>query len=218
VIAVLKEVSLRLADYRLEIDAAFADGTTGLFGPSGSGKTSLLELMAGLRKPASGSIELQGRMVFDRARGIDLAPWKRNVGYVPQDDTLFPHLSVRQNVLYGAPRPASDPPDLEHVVRTLELAPLLDRRVHALSGGERKRIALARALLANPQILLLDEPLSGIDSALRTRVLQYLIRVRDEFRIPMIYVTHEMEEVRTLCTRMVVLERGRIVDDRPVAK
>ena len=211
-IAVLRRVSLPLADYLLEVDVAFPVGTTALFGPSGSGKTSLLEMLAGLRTPATGAIELHDRLVFDAARGIALPAWKRNVGYVPQDDTLFPHLSVRQNILYGAStaeQPATH--SLEQVIRILELAPLLDRRVQALSGGERKRIALARALLASPEILLLDEPLTGIDAALRARVLDYLIRVRDALGVPMIYVTHEMDEVRILCTTMVTLERGRVV-------
>ena len=211
-IAVLRRVSLPLADYLLEVDVEFPAGTTALFGPSGSGKTSLLEMLAGLRTPATGAIELHDRLVFDAARGIALPAWKRNVGYVPQDDTLFPHLSVRQNILYGAStaeQPATH--SLEQVIRILELAPLLDRRVQALSGGERKRIALARALLASPEILLLDEPLTGIDAALRARVLDYLIRVRDALGVPMIYVTHEMDEVRILCTTMVTLERGRVV-------
>lgn len=211
-IAALRRVSLPLADYLLEVDVEFPAGTTALFGPSGSGKTSLLEMLAGLRTPATGAIELHGRLVFDAERRIALPAWKRRVGYVPQDDTLFPHLSVRQNILYGAlTAEKAATHSLEQVIRILELAPLLDRRVQALSGGERKRIALARALLANPEILLLDEPLAGIDAALRTRVLDYLIRVRDELGVPMIYVTHEMAEVRILCTTMVTLERGRVV-------
>ena len=216
-IAALRRVSLPLADYLLEVDVEFPAGTTALFGPSGSGKTSLLEMLAGLRTPATGSIELHGRLVFDAERRIALPAWKRRVGYVPQDDTLFPHLSVRQNILYGAlTAEKAATHSLEQVIRILELAPLLERRVQALSGGERKRIALARALIASPEILLLDEPLAGIDAALRTRVLDYLIRVRDEFGVPMIYVTHEMDEVRILCTSMVTLERGRVVGRPPV--
>lgn len=215
--AVLRGISLPLAEYLLEVDVTFGAGTTALFGPSGSGKTSTLEMIAGLRTPATGSIELHGQLVFDAPGTLDLPPWKRRVGYVPQDDTLFPHLSVRQNILYAAPPEGPDTTDsLEPVTRILELEPLLSRRVQGLSGGERKRVALARALLSSPKILLLDEPLAGVDVALRSRVLDYLIRVRDGFRVPMIYVTHEMDEVRTLCSRMVILEKGRVVDQGEV--
>ena len=212
-IAALNRVSLPLADFVLNLDIAFPAGTTGLIGPSGSGKTSLLELLTGLRTPVAGAIDLHGRRVFDAETGIAVPAWERRIGYVPQDDTLFPHLSVRSNILYGSRAGEAMPADsLEHVTTILELSPLLDRRVQALSGGERKRIALARALLSDPKILLLDEPLGGIDTSLRSRVLAYLIRVRDELRVPMIYVTHEMEEVRILCSSMVVLNRGRVVD------
>ena len=216
-IAVLRGVLLPLAEFELALDVSFPVGTTALFGPSGSGKTSLLELLAGLRTPSAGSIELHGNTVFDATRAIAVPPWTRRVGYVSQDDTLFPHLSVRRNILYGA---RSDQPrvlaSLEQVTAILEMGTLLERRVGALSGGERKRVSLARALLSEPELLLLDEPLTGTEIALRSRVLDYLMRVRDELRIPMIYVTHEMDEVRTLCSSMVVLERGRVVSQGEV--
>jgi molybdate transport system ATP-binding protein len=142
--------------------------------------------------------------------GVFVPPRARRVGYVPQDDALFPHLSVRQNVLYGA-RETND-----GVIAVLELGPLLDRSVKQLSGGERKRVSLARALLTRPEVLLLDEPLAGVDTALRDRVLEYLIRVRDEFAVPTVYVTHQMEEVQALCEELVLLERGRVVAQRPL--
>jgi molybdate transport system ATP-binding protein len=202
---VLRDVVLPLADFPLEVSVAMHARTTALFGPSGAGKTSLLEIVAGLRTPASGRVELNGRVVFDR--DVNVAPRLRRVGYVAQDDALFPHLSVRRNVFYGA----GATPKHAHAIDVLELAPLMNRGVAQLSGGERKRVALARALLSDPEILLLDEPLSGIDAPLRARVLAYLIRVRDEFPVPMVYVTHHRDEVAPLCDQVVFLDRGRIV-------
>jgi molybdate transport system ATP-binding protein len=193
---VLRDVVLPLAPFTLEASFELSARTTALYGPSGAGKTSLLELIAGLRTPASGRIELHGRDV------TDLPPRLRRVGYVPQDDTLFPHMTVRQNVFYASHAK-------EHgVIEVLELAPILERSVRQLSGGERKRVSLARALLSDPEVLLLDEPMAGVDVALRDRVLEYLVRVRDEFPIPTVYVTHQMEEVEAICDEVVVLERG----------
>ena len=199
---VLRDVVFPLAHFELEVSLELGARTTALYGPSGAGKTSVLELIAGLRTPARGRIALHGRDV------TELPPRLRRVGYVPQDDALFPHMSVRQNVFYGG---QAGLPVLHHVLEVLELAPLLDRSVKRLSGGERKRVALARALLSDPQVLLLDEPLSGVDVALRDRVLEHLVRVRDEFPIPTIYVTHQMAEVEAICDEIVHLERGRVV-------
>ena len=197
---VLRDVVLPLAHFALDVSLELNAQATALYGPSGAGKTSLLELIAGLRAPRSGRIELHGRDV------TDVPPRLRRVGYVPQDDALFPHMSVRQNVFYSrGPKPAP------HVIDVLEIGPLLDRGVKRLSGGERKRVALARALLSDPEVLLLDEPLSGVDFALRDRVLEHLVRVRDEFPIPTIYVTHQMAEVEAICDEIVHLERGRVV-------
>ena len=200
----LRGVVLPLAHFALDATVTMAARTTALYGPSGSGKTSLLEVVAGVRTPSSGRVLLNGRDV------TDVPPRLRRVGYVPQDDALFPHLSVRQNVFYGggASEARSTP------IEILEIGHLLDRGVKRLSGGERKRVALARALLSNPEVLLLDEPLAGVDLELRTRVLDYLVRVRDEFPIPMVYVTHQREEVEALCEEMVVIERGRVVEQR----
>ena len=208
---VLREVVLPLAAFTLDVSFATTRRTTALYGPSGAGKTSLLETIAGLRAPASGRIELHGRVVYDGAQRVFVPPRLRRVGYVPQDDALFPHLSVRQNVMYGAAAPDPD------VIDVLEIGTLLDRGVQRLSGGERKRVALARALLAKPEVLLLDEPLAGVDVALRDRVLEYLVRVRDEFPIPTVYVTHHMQEVQAICEEIVVLERGRVVEQRAVS-
>jgi molybdate transport system ATP-binding protein len=202
---VIRDLVLPLAHFVLEVSATIRARTTALIGPSGSGKTSLLEAIAGLRMPARGQIELNGRPV---SGSVFVPPHDRRVGYVPQDDALFPHLSVRQNVFYASRSRDARVPDV------LEIGHLLDRGVKQLSGGERKRVALARALLSDPEVLLLDEPLAGVDVELRTRVLDYLRRVRDEFPIPTIYVTHDLEEARAICEEIVVLERGKVTGQR----
>jgi len=201
---VVRDLTLPLSDFTLDVSVTLSRGTTALYGPSGAGKTTLLELIAGIRKPQSGSIEVDGRAIDN------LPPRLRRVGYVPQDDALFPHLSVRQNVFYGGAAKSDD------VVDVLEIGPLLHRGVQRLSGGERKRVALARALLTRPDVLLLDEPLAGVDLALRDRVLEYLVRVHEEFPVPTVYVTHHLQEVEAICEEMVVLERGRVIEQRKV--
>jgi molybdate transport system ATP-binding protein len=198
---VLRDVVLPLAPFTLEVSLEMRARTTALYGPSGAGKTSLLEVIAGLRRPTRGFVSINDHVVVDE--GVFVAPRTRRVGYVPQDDALFPHLSVRHNVFYGGTRAA-------HVIELLDLAPLLERGVKKLSGGERKRVALARALLRDPEILLLDEPLAGVDHAMRARVLEYLVRVRDEFRVPIVYVTHQREEVDALCDEVVMMNEGRV--------
>jgi molybdate transport system ATP-binding protein len=201
----MREVVLPLAEFTLDVSATLSNGTTALYGPSGAGKTTLLELIAGIRKPQSGVIEMNGRVMND------VAPRHRRIGYVPQDDALFPHRSVRQNIFYGGDANG------DQIIQALEIGPLLDRGVHRLSGGERKRVALARALVTRPDLLLLDEPLAGVDLALRDRVLEYLVRVHDEFPVPTVYVTHHMQEVEAICEEMVVLDRGRVVERRRLA-
>ena len=199
---VIRGLVLPLAHHRLEVSVEMKARTTALYGPSGSGKTSLLEAIAGLRTPIAGRIELMERTVFEAGR-VFVPPRQRRTGYVPQDDALFPHLSVRRNILYGA----AEGVDASHVIEVLEIGQLLDRGVTKLSGGERKRVALARALLSGPEVLLLDEPLAGVDLDLRTRVLAYLVRVRDEFPIPIVYVTHQREEVQAICEEVVVFRK-----------
>lgn len=203
---IVRDVVLPLSDFTLEVSATFSRGTTALYGPSGAGKTTLLELIAGIRKPRSGFIAMDERIVVDEKTFVP--PRFRRVGYVPQDDALFPHLSVRQNVFYGGAANGDD------VIEVLEIETLLDRSVRKLSGGERKRVALARALVTRPDVLLLDEPLAGVDLALRDRVLEYLVRVRDELPVPTIYVTHHMQEVEAICEEIVMLERGRVTGVR----
>lgn len=196
----LQNILLRLGAFTLELNVDIQRQTTAVFGASGAGKTSLLDIVAGLRRPEKGRIELDGEAlthVPTRLRGI---------GYVAQDLGLFPHMSVRGNLLYGC-RHAS----FDHVVHTLEIEALLERSVSNLSGGEKQRVALARALLACPRLLLLDEPLSSLDVALKRRLIPYLQRIRDELRVPMLYVTHDPDEVAELCEEVLVLEKGRCI-------
>ena len=202
---------LPLAPFVLAADARLDARVTGLFGASGAGKTSLLEAVAGLRRPAAGRIALDGTVLSDAAAGVFLHPERRAIGYVPQDDALFPHLSVRQNLCYSHAAGAAPGITYEHVVAVLDIAALADRRVGALSGGERQRVAFGRAVLAAPRLLLLDEPLTGLDPGLKQRVIPYLHTIRDEFGIPMIYVSHNADEIVALCDDVLLLERGRCV-------
>jgi len=171
-----------------------------LTGPSGAGKTTVLNAIAGLVRPRSGHIAVDGRVLFDSARGIDLPAHRRRVGYVFQDARLFPHLDVRGNLLYGRHAAAEGVRrfELEAVVALLGIGALLGRRTVNLSGGEAQRVAIGRALLSQPAILLFDEPLSALDQARREELIPYLQRVRDEVRLPMLYVSHRAEEVRQL--------------------
>ena len=199
--------TLRQGNFELRLQEQLASGITALFGPSGSGKTTTLDAIAGLRAPAQGLISIHDRILFDASRRINLAPHARHVGYVPQDVALFPHMNVRRNVLYG--RRTGQKLSLDAVARMLEVEAFLDRRVPDLSGGERQRVALARALMSAPELLLLDEPLAAVDVERRRRILPYLLRVRDDLGIPVIYVSHDRGEVDQLADRVIVLEEGR---------
>jgi molybdate transport system ATP-binding protein len=208
----LKNLELPTPHFTLAIDAVLDGRVTGFVGPSGSGKTTLLELIAGLRKPARGEIALNETILTGTTPRVFLAPERRKIGYMPQDGALFPHLSVRKNLLYGFGKSHERPAGLsfDHVVDVLEISSLLDRAIATLSGGEKQRVALGRALLAAPKLLLLDEPLASLDAALKERLLPYLVRVRDEFTIPMIYVTHSPDEVVALCDEVLILRSGKI--------
>jgi molybdate transport system ATP-binding protein len=204
------DIALTQGTFTLSARFVLDRGAAALFGPSGAGKTTILDAIAGLRTPDSGTIEVGGRTLFSSRRRIDLPVYQRHVGYVPQDVALFPHMHVRRNLLYGT-HAASAPPDLARVLAMLEIERLIDRRVTELSGGERQRVALGRALMSSPSLLLLDEPLAAVDVPLRRRILPYLRRVRDELRIPIIYVSHDRDEVDELADRVVTIENGRIV-------
>ncbi|MBV8850904.1 MAG: molybdenum ABC transporter ATP-binding protein [Methylobacteriaceae bacterium] len=189
----------------------------GLFGPSGSGKTTLIHLIAGLVRPARGHIEIDGTTLFDSVRDIDMPVRRRRVGLVYQDSLLFPHMSVRQNLLFGhffTPEAERRIP-FESVLQTLGINALLNRRPGTLSGGERQRVALARALLASPRILLLDEPLASLDFDRKVEIMGLIERLRDEYRIPIVYVSHAIEEVSRLAGYVVVLRAGKVVGAGP---
>ena len=213
----LRNIRLPLADFTLALDAEISAPVTGIFGPSGAGKTSLLDLIAGLRRAGSAHIALDGTVLTDTAARIFVPAHRRAIGCVPQDLALFPHLSVRGNLLYGHDSTKAAI-TLAHVVEIMEIAPLLDRGTASLSGGEKQRVALARALLAAPRLLLLDEPLASLDRPLQQRLLAYLRRIRDEFHIPMLYVSHDPGEIAALCDEVFVLEKGRIVTRASVAE
>ena len=196
--------------FRLRAQAEIGDGVTGVCGPSGSGKSTLLALLAGLLRPQAGLIRFDGDVLFDGSRF--LPAWERHFGLVFQDGQLFPHLSVRDNLLYGYKRlePAQRRFELQPVLDLLEIGPLVARRPAQLSGGERQRVALGRALLYSPRLLLLDEPLSSLDERLKQQILPFLRRVKEETRLPMLYVTHATAEVDYLADRVLGMESGRL--------
>ena len=208
----LREVTRRQgANFELKVDLTATGNVIGILGQSGSGKTTLLEIVAGLRRADAGAVVLDGTVLMDRAAGIFLPPERRGVGYVPQDLALFPHLSVRGNIEYGSVRGGKSGPSLEQVGRVLEIDLLLDHRVAQLSGGQKQRVAFARALRAQPRLLLMDEPLSSLDEELKGRIIPYLRRMREEFGIPMIYVSHSGDELAALCDEVLVLRGGECV-------
>jgi molybdate transport system ATP-binding protein len=203
------EVEKQLGAFRL--DAGFAVpavGITALFGRSGAGKTTLVNMLAGLLRPDRGRIAVGGELLFSSERGIDIAPERRRLGYVFQEGRLFPHYSVRGNLTYGAPRHPTIAFDA--VVALLGLEPLLERRPRDLSGGEKQRVAIGRALLASPRLLLMDEPLAALDAPRKAEILPFIERLRDELRVPVIYVSHAMEEIVRLADTLVLLSDGKV--------
>lgn len=209
-------VAVRQSRAEFTVDVSFESEAriVALFGPSGSGKTTLLNVIAGLLRPDAARIVVGARTLTDTDLGVFVPPHERRVGYVFQEGRLFPHMNVRRNLLYG--RRFTPPPDryaaLDEIVALLGLESLLDRRPGTLSGGEKQRVAIGRALLASPRLLLMDEPLSSLDEARKAETLPYVERLRDELSIPIIYVSHSLAEVRRLTDHIVRLERGRMVD------
>jgi molybdate transport system ATP-binding protein len=206
------DVEKKLGALKLAVRFEAAGGATALFGPSGAGKTTVVNMIAGLLTPDRGAIALNGTTLFDAAAGIDVPPHRRHIGYVFQEGRLFPHLSVRQNIDYGR-RMSGHPRNVEEFARIVELlgiGPLLDRRPRLLSGGERQRVAIGRALLMRPRLLLLDEPLASLDSGHKHEILPYLVRLRDEAKVPMVYVSHTAAEVRRIATTVVRIDAGRV--------
>jgi len=206
-------------DFACDLDLPLA-GLTAIFGASGAGKSTLINLVAGLHQPDRGRIALGSTVFFDGTTGVRLAVEKRGLGYVFQDARLFPHLSVRANLDFGRRRAASQADRAEvafdTVVDLLGLRGLLERRPHTLSGGERQRVAFGRALLAQPRLLLMDEPLASLDTARKAEILPYIERLRDEFAIPILYVSHALDEVLRLATALVLVDAGRVVAAGPI--
>jgi molybdate transport system ATP-binding protein len=204
------------------IDARFsaASGLTALFGRSGSGKTTLVDIVGGLVKPDRGRVAVDGQVLVDTDRGVFVPKHRRHIGYVFQDSRLFPHLTVRRNLLYGRwfnRHGGRTAVDLASVVDLLGIGHLLERRPASLSGGERQRVAIGRALLAQPQVLLMDEPLASLDEARRAEILPYIERLRDEAGLPILYVSHSVAEVARLATTVVILSEGKVTAVGPVA-
>lgn len=211
--SVAVDIRHRLGDFNLAVRFESRGRLTALFGRSGAGKTSLVNIIAGLIRPDHGRISVDGETLVDTESGIFLPRHRRRVGYVFQEGRLFPHLSVRRNLLYGqwfTPR-AQRYETLERIVELLGIGPLLERRPGSLSGGEKQRVAIGRALLASPRLLLMDEPLASLDEGRKTEILPYIERLRDEIRVPIVYVSHSVPEVTRLATTLVVLSDGKLV-------
>ena len=205
-------------DFRLDAKFQTDSGLTALFGKSGSGKTSLINAIAGLERPDEGRIVVDDTVLFDSAANIDLAPEKRRLGYVFQESRLFPHLNVGKNLAYGMnlARVTQNGQDFERIVKLLDLSAMLTRRTRTLSGGERQRVAIGRALLANPRILLMDEPLASLDAGRKAEIIPFIERLRDELSLPIVYVSHAIEEVIRIADTMVVMSDGGVAAGGPV--
>jgi molybdate transport system ATP-binding protein len=217
----LVDITKRRGDFELRARfAAPTPGITALFGRSGCGKSTLISLIAGLLEPDEGRVTIGDHVLVDRHRGLSVDARHRRIGVVFQDARLFPHLDVLDNLLYGARRvPRGVPLQVgrDDVVGLLGLGELLGRRPHELSGGEKQRVALGRALLSQPRLLLLDEPLASLDLARREEVLPYFEKLRDHFALPIVYVSHQFDEVLRLATRVVLLDAGRVTADGDIA-
>ncbi len=201
-------------EFSLEVEFASDARITCLFGRSGSGKTTIAELVAGLIRPDRGRVTLAGDGLFDSEAGVSIPSWQRRIGYVFQDVRLFPHLTVRDNLLYGARRSGDQRPELDQTATLLGLEGLLERRPGSLSGGEARRVAIGRALLTRPRLLILDEPLAGLDGARRGDLLPYLDRLAQDGP-PILYVSHAVDEVARLADRVVLVGEGRALEAVP---
>ena len=206
------DVRKRMGEFQLDVQFDAPKGVTAIFGRSGSGKTSVVNAVAGLLRPDAGRIAVGDTVLFDGAAGQHLLPQERRIGYVFQDARLFPHMNVMRNLSYGGNH------DAARVIEVLGLEQFLDRMPSRLSGGERQRVALGRALMRNPQLLLLDEPLAALDAPRKAEILPFIERLRDEVKTPMLYVSHDVSEVARLATTLVVIEGGRVTTSGPVGK
>ncbi len=212
------DVEKQLGDFQLAAKFASDGRVTALFGRSGAGKTTLVNLIAGLIEPERGRIAVDDAVLVDTAARIDVPAHKRGIGYVFQEGRLFPHLSVRSNLTYGMRfARGRTGPSLGDITALLGIGALLDRRPADLSGGEKQRVAIGRALLAAPRLLLMDEPLASLDRQRKAEILPYIRRLRDEVRLPIVYVSHAADEVAELADTVVMLEAGKVERSGPVA-
>jgi len=214
------EIQHRLGRFALDVGFASGAGLTALFGRSGAGKTSVVNIIAGLIRPERGRVVVDGNVLLDTARGIFVPMHRRRIGYIFQEGRLFPHLTVRQNLLYGRwfSRRGGRQATIGEVGALLGIEHLLDRRPGALSGGEKQRVAIGRALLANPRLLLMDEPLAALDTPRKDEILPYIEKLRDEAGIPIVYVSHAIAEVTRLATTMVLMSEGKVDAVGPVTE
>jgi len=207
----MTEVSILLPrkNFDVAINEAFTGGITGIYGPSGSGKTSLLHAIAGLAHPAKGEIKINGKTLFDSAESINLPPEKRNIGYVFQEGRLFPHMTVKKNLLYGIKKKVTCKVSFDEVVEMLNLGHVLSSKPSQISGGERQRTALGRSLLSSPQILLLDEPFSAVDTSLRQQILPFILRIQLKVKIPILVVSHDLPDLLKLTDDLFIMKEGQ---------
>jgi molybdate transport system ATP-binding protein len=212
------DVRRRQGDFNLDVRLSAGPGVTALYGRSGSGKTSVINMVAGLSRPDEGVIKVDGRVLFDRQAGIDLAPEARRLGYVFQEHRLFPHLSVRGNLEFGQNLvpPAERTQSFDKVVQVLGIEHLLDRRPAKLSGGEKQRVAIGRAMLASPRILLMDEPLAALDPARKAELLPFIAQLARRFGVPILYVSHSMDEVLRLADTLALMDGGTVAASGPL--
>jgi molybdate transport system ATP-binding protein len=209
VIALTLDITLQQQSFTLDVHESMSVEVLGLFGPSGSGKTTLLESIAGIRTPDAGEIRVADRVLFSSTQRLNAPPQDRHIGYVPQEALLFPNMSVEGNIRYGRGA-RQDQHTFDSLVEILELRSLLNRSVDRLSGGEKQRVAIARALMTKPSILLLDEPLAAVDRERREKILPYVLRIRRELHVPLIYVTHDEAELNAIADRVLRLDNGRV--------
>lgn len=204
------DITKRIGEFKSEMVCTLSNARCGVIGPSGSGKSTLMNMLAGLLEPDSGSISLNGKTLFDSAQGINLPPEKRRIGVVFQHAHLFPHMSVEKNLFYGSKRiPRGEKKiDPQQLIDALQLEPYLHRSVLKLSGGEKQRVALGRTILAGPDLILLDEPLTGLDSELKYQIIPHLRAVFREFSIPLLFISHSLQEMRMMTEQVLVVEQG----------
>ena len=208
----LVDVQQQLGDFRIDAQFESVGGLNALCGPSGAGKTSIINMIAGLSKPTGGRVAIDGAAVFDATQNINVPAHRRRIGYVFQDSRLFPHLTVKQNLKFGrwfAPNESTLDPG--HVIALLGLEKLLGRMPEKLSGGEKQRVAIGRALFSNPKLLLMDEPLASLDQLRKAEIIPYIETLRDAFKIPIVYVSHSLEETQRLASQIVRIENGRVL-------